>query len=162
MYAAQLLMPLYSQGVRGQNVLHGRPAAHPRRNRLVSPLSRIVAGKLTERFGARTVTLWGAILTAITTLAFCFVTTGADDWLLAGVLFICDAALGIPLIPVLTDAYVCIGALEVPHDTIIPRMGQQVGTAVDTAVAAITIESAAAVSLPAKSPRIKRPGSMRP
>lgn len=141
MYAAQFLLPLFWQDLRGQSVLRAALLLVPQG--VGSLLSRVFAGKLTDRFGGRAVALTGFLLTALTTLPFCFATTATGNLTLSALLFLRGLALGVLLIPVMTVAYLDIDDSAVPHASSLTRVAQQVGTCAGTAVAAVVLESAA-------------------
>ncbi len=142
MYAAQFLLPLYWQELRGQTVLRAALLMVPQG--VGSLLSRTVAGRLSDRFGGRIVSLIGFLLTALTTAPFCFTTATTSNLLLSGVLLLRGLAIGALLIPAMTVAYRDVDAASAPHASILTRMTQQVGTCVGTAVAAVVLESAVA------------------
>lgn len=140
MYAAQFLLPLYWQALRGETVLRAALLLVPQG--IGSLLSRTIAGKLSDRFGARIVSLVGFLLTAVTTVPFCFTTATTSNVLLSGVLLLRGLAIGTLLIPAMTAAYHDIDEASTPHASILTRVTQQVGTSVGTALAAVVLESA--------------------
>lgn len=142
MYAAQFLLPLYWQELRGQSVLRAALLLVPQG--VGSLLSRTVAGRLSDRFGGRVVSLVGFLLTAATTLPFCFATATTSNLVLSGVLLLRGLAIGALLIPAMTVAYREVDAASAAHASILTRMTQQIGTCVGTAVAAVVLESASA------------------
>ncbi|MFZ2624710.1 MAG: MDR family MFS transporter [Propionibacterium sp.] len=139
LYAGQFLLPLYWQDLRGQSVLDAALLLVPQG--VGSLLSRIVAGRLTDRFGGRTIAVLGFLLTAATTLPFCFAGTQTGNLSLSGILFLRGLALGVLFIPVMTVAYLDIDGPSIPHASILTRVSQQVGASVGTAVAAVVLES---------------------
>lgn len=139
MYAGQFLLPLYWQDLRGQSVLNAALLLVPQG--VGSLLSRIVAGKITDRFGGRTIAVLGFLLTAATTLPFCLAGTDTGNLTLSAILFLRGLALGVLFIPVMTVAYLDIDGPSIPHASILTRVSQQVGASVGTAVAAVVLES---------------------
>ncbi len=141
MYAAQFLLPLYWQDLRAQSVLAAALLLIPQG--VGTLLSRLLAGALTDKFGGRSVALVGFLLTAITTVPFCFTSASTSSIMLSAILFVRGLALGILLVPVMTVAYLDIDEAAVPHASILTRIGQQVGASFGTAIAASVLQSAA-------------------
>ncbi len=139
MYAGQFLLPLYWQELRGQSVLDAALLLVPQG--VGSLLSRVVAGRLTDRFGGRSIALAGFLLTAATTLPFCFAGADTSNVTLSAILFLRGLALGVLFIPVMTVAYLDIDDKAIPHASILTRVSQQVGASVGTAIAAVVLES---------------------
>ena len=144
MYAAQFLLPLYWQELRGYTVLHAAMLLIPQG--VGALLTRTVAAWLTTRFGGRMVAIVAFLLVAATTLPFVFASATTPDWWLSGVLFLRGLALGALLIPVMMVAYLDVDHGDIPHATMLTRIGQQVGASFGTALVAVVLVSAAATS----------------
>lgn len=139
MYAAQFLLPMFWQQLRGHSVLAAALLLVPQG--IGSLLSRLVAGPLADRIGSRTVATAGFFLVALMTLPFAFVSASTSDALLSGLLFFRGLALGILFIPGMLAAYLDIPASAVANATIITRVAQQVGASFGTAVVAVVLEA---------------------
>jgi predicted MFS family arabinose efflux permease len=144
MYAGLFLLPLYYQDLRGEDVLVAALLLIPQG--VGSLLTRTVAGRLTDRIGARTVGVAGFALTALATVPFAFAGPGTSMWWLGAVQLVRGLGLGIVLIPVMTVAFADIDAGDLPDASMITRISQQVGGSFGVAVAAVVLESVAASS----------------
>jgi MFS family permease len=109
-----------------------------------SLLTRTVAGRLTDRIGARAVGVAGFTLTALATVPFAFAGPGTSMWWLSAVQLVRGLGLGVVLIPVMTVAFVDIDSADLPDASMITRISQQVGGSFGVAIAAVVLESAAA------------------
>jgi EmrB/QacA subfamily drug resistance transporter len=144
LYGAMFLLPLFYQELRGYDVLGAALLLIPQG--VGSLLTRTVAGRLTDRIGARTVGVAGFALTALATVPFAFAGPGTSMWWLGAVQLIRGLGLGIVLIPVMTVAFADIDAGDLPDASMITRISQQVGGSFGVAIAAVVLESVAASS----------------
>jgi EmrB/QacA subfamily drug resistance transporter len=144
MYGAMFLLPLYYQELRGYGVLDAALLLIPQG--VGSLLTRTVAGRLTDRLGARVVGVAGFALTALATVPFAFAGPGTSLWWLGAVQLIRGLGLGIVLIPVMTVAFVDIDSADLPDASMITRISQQVGGSFGVAIAAVVLESVATSS----------------
>jgi predicted MFS family arabinose efflux permease len=78
LYGAMLLVPLYFQQIRGQGALAAGLLLAPQGVGVL--LSRGLAGKLTDRIGARWVVFTGLTVVVIATLPFAFVGPSTAEW----------------------------------------------------------------------------------
>jgi EmrB/QacA subfamily drug resistance transporter len=141
LYGAMLLVPLYFQQVRG---LHAFGAGLLIAAQGVGVLaSRGLAGKLTDRIGARWIAFTGLVIVALATVPFAFASAGTDEWFLVGTLVVRGVGLGAVTIPVMAGAYLGLDRAAVPHASIITRTAQQIGGSVGTAVLAVVLQRSA-------------------
>jgi EmrB/QacA subfamily drug resistance transporter len=141
MYGAMFLLPLFYQELRGYDVLDAALLLIPQG--VGSLLTRTVAGRLTDRIGARAVGVAGFALTALATVPFAFAGAGTSIWWLGAVQLVRGLGLGIVLIPVMTVAFVDIDQADLPDASMLTRISQQVGGSFGVAVAAVVLQSAA-------------------
>jgi EmrB/QacA subfamily drug resistance transporter len=142
LYGAMLLVPLYFQQVRGLSpFLAGLLIAAQGVGVLAS---RGIAGKLTDRIGARRVTFTGLVVVALATVPFALVSTGTNEWWLVGWLVVRGVGLGAVTIPVMASAYLGLDRGAIPHASIITRTSQQIGGSFGTAVLAVVLQRAIA------------------
>ncbi|QEO14998.1 multidrug efflux MFS transporter [Agromyces intestinalis] len=139
LFGSMLLLPLYFQNVRGETALVAGLLLIPQG--VGTLVSRTLAGRLTDRIGARWVAIGGFVLTAVATVPFALADASTNGiWLLA-VLFVRGVGLGAVMIPVMSVAYVGIDRSDVPHASILTRLAQQLGGAFGTAILAVILEA---------------------
>jgi MFS family permease len=144
LYGAMLLVPLYLQQVRGSTAVAAGLILAPQGLGVI--LSRGLAGSLTDRIGARWITVAGIGITALATVPFAFISAHTSVWYLAGVLVVRGIGLGAVTIPVMTAAYLGLDRPQVPHASIMTRTAQQLGGSFGTAVLAVILQRALAAS----------------
>jgi MFS family permease len=140
LYGAMLLVPLYFQQVRGQQAFAAGLLIAAQGVGVLA--SRGVAGRLTDRIGARWIAFTGLVIVGVATLAFALTTAGTPEWWLVATLVARGVGLGAVTIPVMASAYVGLDRTEVPHASIITRTAQQIGGSFGTAVLAMVLQKA--------------------
>jgi EmrB/QacA subfamily drug resistance transporter len=138
LYGAMLLVPLYFQQVRGMGPFAAGLLIGVQGVGVLA--SRGLAGKLTDRIGARSVTLTSLTIVAAATVPFAFVTPTTSEWWLLGALVVRGVGLGGVTIPVMASAYIGLDRAQVPHASIITRTAQQIGGSFGTAVLAVVLQ----------------------
>ncbi|MER7273767.1 MDR family MFS transporter [Dactylosporangium sp. NPDC000244] len=141
LYGAMLLLPLYWQQLRGTDALGAGLLLIPQG--VGSLLSRSVAGRLMERFSARSVTVLGFLLVGLGTVPFAFAGAHTATWWLLATLFVRGLGMGIVMIPLMTVAFVGLGREQVPHASTVTRIAQQVGGSVGVALLAVILATSA-------------------
>ncbi len=147
LFAGNFLLPLFFQSLLGYSVLDAALLLIPQG--VGTLLSRMVVGRLTDRLGARTVAVAGAITMAVATVPFALAGPGTSLVLLGAVLFVRGLGNGILLIPIMTVAYLDLEKEQMPHASAITRIVQQLGGAFGTAFVAVVLAAQVAVGLPA-------------
>jgi EmrB/QacA subfamily drug resistance transporter len=142
LYGAMLLVPLYFQEVRGQQAFAAGVLIAAQGLGVLA--SRGIAGRLTDRIGARWVAFTGLVIVAIATVTFALTTARTPEWLLVATLVVRGIGLGAVTIPVMASAYIGLDQTAIPHASIITRTAQQIGGSFGTAVLAVLLESAIA------------------
>lgn len=140
LYGAMLLLPLYYQQVRGASALTAGIMLVPQG--IGTLLSRSVAGRLTDRIGARPVAVAGFAIVALATIPFTIAGAHASAWLLALALVVRGFGLGAVTIPVMAVAYLGLDRQQIAHSSVLTRTTQQIGGSFGTAVLAVILESA--------------------
>ncbi|HTZ30288.1 MAG TPA: MFS transporter, partial [Streptosporangiaceae bacterium] len=107
-----------------------------------SLIPRSIAGKLTDRIGARPIVIAGLLLTAAGTMAFAWAGPGTSEWLLAASLFVRGAGLAPVTIAVVAAAFRDIPPADVPDASSTTRIVQQVGGSFGSAILALILASA--------------------
>jgi len=145
LYGAMLLIPLYFQQLRGMSPLAAGLLLIPQG--VGSLLSRSLAARLTERIGARWVVLAGFAIVAVGTLPFLGATEDTSLALLSVFLLVRGVGLGAVTVPLMALAFEGLEHDEVPHASVISRIGQQLGGSFGTAVLAVTLQTAIATAV---------------
>ncbi len=136
LFGGMILLPLYFQIVRGEDVVStglllipsgvGALAA----NRLAAPL--------TDKLGGGTTALLGGVVAAVCTIPFVFLTADTPYPLLATAMAARGAGIGLSLTPVMTSAYRTLPPEKIrdatPQLNVLQRVGGSIGTAVLTIV----------------------------
>ncbi|GAA4708492.1 MDR family MFS transporter [Phytohabitans rumicis] len=138
LYGAMLLVPLYFQQVRGQDPFAAGLLIAAQGVGVLA--SRGIAGRLTDRIGARPVTSAGLVVVALATVPFALATAHTPEWWLVAALVVRGIGLGAVTIPVMASAYLGLDRAAVPHASIITRTAQQIGGSFGTAVLAVALE----------------------
>ncbi|MFJ4095612.1 MDR family MFS transporter [Kitasatospora sp. NPDC089913] len=142
LYGSMMLLPLYLQQVRGEDALGAGLLLVPQG--VGALLARGLAGRYTDRLGARRVAVAAFALVAATTVPFAFVTAGTGEELLLAALFVRGLALGAAMIAPMGAAYVGLERGEVPDASMITRLAQQLGGSVGIALIAVVLQHATA------------------
>jgi len=139
-YGPLLLLSLYFQEVQGRSALIAGLLLAPQG--VGSLIPRSVAGKLTDRIGARPVAVTGLLLVALGTLAFAWAGPSTSEWLLGASLFVRGAGLAPVTIAVQAGAFRDIAPASVPDASSTTRIAQQVGGSLGSAVLALILSTA--------------------
>ncbi|WP_431278766.1 MDR family MFS transporter [Leifsonia poae] len=141
LYGAMLLLPLYWQEVRGQDALGAGLLLVPQG--IGTLLSRTLAGRLTDRIGARWVSVVGFAIVGLATVPFAFATPTTNVWLLMAALLVRGFGLGAVTIPLMTAAFMGLERSAVPHASILTRIATQIGGSFGVALLAVILQGAA-------------------
>ncbi len=144
LYGAMLLIPLYFQQLRGMTPFMAGLLLIPQG--VGSLLSRSLAARLTERIGARWVVLVGFAIVAVGTLPFLGAAEDTSLVLLGAFLLIRGVGLGAVTVPPMALAFEDLARDEVPHASVISRIGQQLGGSFGTAALAVALQAALATA----------------
>ena len=142
LYGAMLLLPLYYQEVRGVSALTAGLMLVPQG--VGALLSRGLAGRLTDRIGARPIAVAGFAIVAAATIPFAFAGPHTSPWLLAVWLVIRGFGLGAVTIPVMAVAFLGLDKQQIAHSSVLTRTMQQLGGSFGTAVLAVILTGAIA------------------
>jgi EmrB/QacA subfamily drug resistance transporter len=149
LYGGMLLLPLSFQELRGTDALGAGLLLIPQG--VGSLLSRSIAGRLTDRIGARTVAILGFGIVLAATIPFAFADGSTRVWLIAVVLLVRGIGLGAVMIPIMAVGFVGLERSEMPHASTITRLTQQLGGAFGTAVLAVVLAGAVASGDPVRA-----------
>jgi EmrB/QacA subfamily drug resistance transporter len=127
-----LLLPLFFQNISGMTVIGAALCLIPQGLSML--IARPFVGKLTDKIGARMVTVWSLILTIAGTLPFLFFSQSTGIPVILAALFVRGLGAGGITIPMMTDAYTELDKPEVPAATTGTRITQNIGGALGSAV----------------------------
>ncbi len=146
LFGATFLIPLYYQVDRGQSALTAGLLMAPQGigAMLVMPL----AGRITDRAGARRVVPFGIVVAVLATAAYTQVTPHTSEALLALTLFGRGVGLGASIMPAVAAAYRSLGRAEVPNATTLMNILQRIGATLGTAIVAVVLQQRIAAALP--------------
>jgi EmrB/QacA subfamily drug resistance transporter len=140
LYGAMLLLPLYWQEVRGTDALGAGLLLVPQG--IGTLLSRSLAGRLTDRIGARWISIAGFAIVAVATVPFALATPATNEVLLMAALLVRGFGLGSVTIPLMSVAFLGLERADVPHASTITRIATQVGGSFGVAVLAVILHAA--------------------
>jgi EmrB/QacA subfamily drug resistance transporter len=140
-YGAMLLLPLYFQQERGLSALTAGLLLVPQG--VGSILPRTIVGRLTDKLGARPVSIVGIVLAAVGTVPFALAGVHTSEWLLGAALVIRGAGLGAATIALMAGAFQGLSKPELPHASSATRIMQQVGGAFGAAVLVVILTGGA-------------------
>jgi EmrB/QacA subfamily drug resistance transporter len=136
MFGGMILLPLYFQIVRGEDVIDAGLLLAP--SGLGALIANRVAAPLTDRSGAGITALAGASLGVISTIPFVFLTATTPYAWLCVVMVIRSAGIGLSIVPAMTAAYRALPPNKIPDATpqlnVLQRVGGAIGTAVLTVI----------------------------
>ncbi|WNI20832.1 MDR family MFS transporter [Streptomyces sp. ITFR-16] len=142
LYGTMLLLPLYWQQVRGESALGAALLLIPQG--LGTLISRSLAGRYMDRFGARPVAVIAFVVTCAATVPFGFVTASTGNVMLMAVLFVRGIGLGAAMIAIMGAAFIGLEPHEIPQGSGIGRMAQQIGGSAGTALLAVILQRTSA------------------
>src|SRR5438132_281156 len=141
LFGAMILVPLYYQQVRGQNVINTGLLNGPQG--LGALVAMPLAGRLTERLGGGRVAIAGISVLALSTLPLAFVGAHTSILLISLVLVVRGLSIGFAFMPAMTAAFAALRPEQLSDAT--PQMNvlQRLGGAIGTAVLAVVLQRAA-------------------
>jgi EmrB/QacA subfamily drug resistance transporter len=140
LFGGMILLPLYLQGVRHENVLDTGLLTAPQG--LGAALVMPLAGKLADRMGGGPLTLFGVILTTVSTVPFGFVGAHTSLVWLSVAMFVRGMGIGFAFMPAMAAAFASLERSELSDAT--PQMNvlQRVGGSIGTAILAVVLQRA--------------------
>jgi len=146
LYGAMLLLPLYFQGVRGQDAMHAGLLLIPQG--VGTALAMGIAGRLADRVGGARVAVVGLGLMTLATVPLAFLTAHTSFWLISAVLLVRGVGLGAGVMPLMAASFATLRrpgdiAHATPQLNVFQRVGGSVGTAILTVVLTSRLGAAA-------------------
>ena len=137
LFGAMLLLPLYYQQVRGMDALEAGLLMAPQG--LGAALAMPIAGRITDRIGARYVVMVGIVLATIGTLPFTQVTDDTSYWLLGCTLVVRGFGLGSTMMPAIAAGYSNLPVRAAGHAASALNIFRQIGASIGTALMAVIL-----------------------
>jgi EmrB/QacA subfamily drug resistance transporter/PPOX class F420-dependent enzyme/OxyR family protein len=136
MFGGMILMPLYFQIVRHQDVLATGLLLIP--SGVGAAVSNRLAAPLTDRIGAGATALVGGLAGAASTVPFVFLGADTSYYWLCAAMTIRGVGIGLTLVPAMTAAYRSLPSGRIadatPQLNVVQRIGAAIGTALFTVV----------------------------
>src|SRR4051812_2332264 len=132
LFGGMILMPLYYQQVRGEEVLATGLLVGPQG--LGAALAMPISGRLTDRIGGGPLALFGVTLTALTTIPFGLIDAHTSILSLSIWMFLRGIGIGFAFMPAMAAAFAALKPSELsdatPQMNVLQRLGGSIGTAV--------------------------------
>jgi EmrB/QacA subfamily drug resistance transporter len=140
LFGGMILLPLYWQGIRHEDVVKTGLLTAPQGlgMALVMPL----AGKLSDRLGGGPLALFGVIVTTLATIPFGLISADSSVFGLSVAMFIRGMGIGFAFMPAMAAAFASLDRSELSHATPQMNMLQRVGGSIGTAVLAVVLQRA--------------------
>ncbi len=140
LFGAMILVPLYYQAVRGEDVINTGLLTGPQG--IGALVAMPLASRLTERFGGGRVALGGVTLLCLSTIPFVFFGPHASIVAISGVLVVRGLSIGLCFMPAMTAAFASMRPDQVSDATPQINALQRLGGAIGTAVLAVVLQRA--------------------
>jgi EmrB/QacA subfamily drug resistance transporter len=137
LFGSLILIPLYYQQVRHEGAVAIGLLLAPQG--LGAALALPLAGRLTDKFGARGVASAGMVLAGLGMLAYTQVGPETSQEYLSAALLVVGAGVGATVVPSMTAAFQALSRAETPRATSALNVIQRLGGAVGTALFAIVL-----------------------
>jgi EmrB/QacA subfamily drug resistance transporter len=138
LFGAMILMPLYYQQVRHENVLATGLLMGP--GGIGAALSMPFAGRFTDRFGGGPLALFGVFILTLGTIPFALIGAHTSIVWLSFAMFVRGIGIGFAFIPAMTAAYTALRPEELSDATPQLNVLQRVGGSIGVAVLAVVLQ----------------------
>jgi EmrB/QacA subfamily drug resistance transporter len=145
LFGSLILIPLYYQQVRHEGAVAIGLLLAPQG--LGAALALPVAGRLTDKFGARGVASAGMVLAVLGMLAYAQVGPWTSYLYLSAALLVIGAGVGATVVPSMAAAFQALSRAETPRATSALNVIQRLGGAVGTALFAIVLSRQAGIGV---------------
>ena len=142
LFGAMILVPLYYQQVRGQNVIDTGLLNGPQG--LGALIAMPIAGRITERLGGGRVAIFGVSVLILSTVPLAFVGAHTSMVLISLVLVVRGLSIGFSFMPAMTAAFAAMRPDQLSDATPQLNVVMRLGGAIGTAVLAVVLERAGA------------------
>jgi EmrB/QacA subfamily drug resistance transporter len=134
LFGGMLLMPLYFQIVRGEDVVTTGLLLIPQG--IGAAIAMRLSARAVERFGGGLTAMGGCIITLVATIPFALIGSGTSYWLIGAAMVVRGFGIGMSMMPSWTAAFSVLGPHQIndatPQLTVLQRVGGSIGTALLT------------------------------
>jgi EmrB/QacA subfamily drug resistance transporter len=145
LFGGMILMPLYFQIVRGEDVVATGLLLIPQG--IGAAIAMRVSARLTERLGGGLTAMIGCIITLVATLPFALIGAGTSYWLIGAAMVVRGFGIGTSIMPSWTAAFSVLRTDQIndatPQFTVLQRVGGSMGTALLTVILQNHLDDAA-------------------
>ncbi len=139
LFGSMILLPLYFQVVRGDDVLTTGLLLAPQG--LGAGLGMAISGRLADRYGGGIVTMTGLAILAIGTWPFTQLDGSSSYWFVETAMFVRGIGFGSTMMPSMAAAYATLKPKDIAHATPQLNVMQRLGGAVGSAILATILQS---------------------
>jgi EmrB/QacA subfamily drug resistance transporter len=140
LFGGMILMPLYWQTVRGEDVVVTGLLTAPQG--IGAVIAMPLAGRLTDRYGGGPLALLGVVLTTLGTIPFGLIGAHTSIVWLSAVMVVRGLGIGFAFMPAMSAAFASLERHELSHATPQLNVLQRVGGSIGTAVLAVVLQRA--------------------
>jgi EmrB/QacA subfamily drug resistance transporter len=134
LFGGMILMPLYFQIVRGEDVVRTGLLLIPQG--IGAAIAMRLSARATERFGGGLTAMAGCVITLVATLPFALIGATTSYWLICGAMVFRGFGIGMSMMPSWTAAFTVLRPDQIndatPQLTVLQRVGGSMGTALLT------------------------------
>jgi EmrB/QacA subfamily drug resistance transporter len=146
LFGSLILIPLYYQVVRHNSPFQTGLLLAPQG--IGAALALLLAGKLTDKTGARGVTLAGIAIAVLGTLAYTQIRANTPYAVLAAALLVTGIGIGATITPSMAAVFQALSPAETPRATSALNAIQRIAGAIGTALFAIVLQHSVTANLP--------------
>jgi EmrB/QacA subfamily drug resistance transporter len=136
LFGGMILMPLYFQIVRGEDVVATGLLLIPQG--VGAAVAMRLSARATERFGGGLTALAGCVITLVSTIPFALIGASTSYWLIGAAMVVRGFGIGMSIMPSWTAAFAVLRPDQIndatPQLTVLQRVGGSMGTALLTVI----------------------------
>jgi EmrB/QacA subfamily drug resistance transporter len=138
LFGGMILLPLYWQGVRHEDVIDAGLLMAPQG--LGAAVSMPLAGKLSDRYGGGPIALLGVLVTTLFTIPFGLIGAHTSTLYLSAAMVLRGTGIGFGMMPAMTAAFASLDRSELSDATPQLNVLQRIGGSIGTAVLAVVLQ----------------------
>jgi len=137
LFGSMLLLPLYFQQVRGESAVAAGLLLAPQG--LGAAFAMPIAGRLTDRIGARRIVPFGVLLAVVGSLPLTQVSATTSYWLLGVAMAVRGFGVAATMMPAIAAGYENLPLSAAPHASMAINIFRQVGASIGSALLAVIL-----------------------